>query len=124
MNSNNRIVRNPEASAYLEKVAGKYLDRALSFADDVWGGTARGLAHEGEVLAKAEAQGRTAKSVLTEASEAHKRMKAARVKTGIGVAGAGTAGFLGIHKYHQHKDNAILAKIDSMYADRDKQNNQ
>jgi hypothetical protein len=40
-----------------------------------------------------------------------------RVKLGLGTGMDGTAGFLGLHKYHQHKDNAILSKIDSMYID-------
>ena len=39
----------------------------------------------------------------------------ARVNLGATVATASTAGFLGLHKYHQHQDNKIMAKIDSMY---------
>jgi hypothetical protein len=38
-----------------------------------------------------------------------------RLKTGVGVVAGGTAGFLGIHKYHQHNDNKIMERIDLMY---------
>lgn len=38
-----------------------------------------------------------------------------RLKTGVGVVGGSTAGFLGLHKYHQHKDNKIMERIDKMY---------
>lgn len=101
---------------YLEKVAGK-LDSVIRFADDVIGHSARNLKQEADVLARAAAQGRTPKMALAEAAEAQKRMISSRTKLGLGVAAGGTAGFLGLHRYHQHKDNAILSKIDSMYAD-------
>jgi hypothetical protein len=38
-----------------------------------------------------------------------------RIKTGVGVVGVGTAGFLGLHKYQQHKDEKIMARINQMY---------
>jgi hypothetical protein len=49
------------------------------------------------------------------ANVARGRSTQTRVKTGLGVATATTAGFLGLHKYHQHKDNKILARIDKQY---------
>jgi hypothetical protein len=39
----------------------------------------------------------------------------ARVKGAVGGAAAVGTGFLGLHKYHQHQDNKILARIDKMY---------
>lgn len=38
-----------------------------------------------------------------------------RVKAGIGTAAAGTAGFLGIHKYQQHQDEKIMKRINQLY---------
>ncbi len=38
-----------------------------------------------------------------------------RVKAGVGATAAVTGGFLGLHKYQQHKDNKILERIDKMY---------
>jgi hypothetical protein len=38
-----------------------------------------------------------------------------RVKTGVGATAIAGAGFLGLHKYHQHKDNQILSRIDKIY---------
>jgi hypothetical protein len=40
----------------------------------------------------------------------------ARAKAGVVGGALATGGFLGLHKYHQHKDNQILKKIDSMYS--------
>lgn len=106
------------SNKYLEKVAG-LLGKSIRFADDLIGHSAGKLRQEADVLSRAEARGRTAKQALGEADEVAKRSLRARVKTGIGAAGVGTAGFLGLHKYHQHKDNAILSKIDSMYVSSD-----
>ena len=102
-------------NAYLEKIAAGRLSKAIGFVDDLVGHSHSRLRAEAETLSKAESLKRTAKDAFGEVEKAKARMVDARVKTGLGVAGAGTAGFLGLHKYHQHKDNAIMAKIDSMY---------
>jgi hypothetical protein len=104
------------ANRYLEKIAGRF-DKVISFADDLIGHSHGAFKAEAETLSRAQALGRTAKDALHDTAQAKDRMVKARVKTGLGVAGVGTAGFLGLHKYHQHKDNAIMAKIDSMYVD-------
>jgi hypothetical protein len=101
---------------YLEKAAG-WLDKTIRFTDEVLGHSAGKLKHEAEILSNAHIKGRTAKGVAEEASHAHNTMIRSRTKAGLGAAAVGTAGFLGVHKYHQHKDNAILAKIDRMYSD-------
>jgi predicted ATPase len=101
---------------YLEKIAGR-LDKAIGFVDDVLGHSHGRLRAEASTLAHAEARGRTAAHAIADADAAKARMINARVKAGIGAAAVGTGGFLGIHKYHQHKDNAIMAKIDQMYVD-------
>ena len=105
------------SNRYLEKAAGQFLNKAIRFADDVIGHSAGKLKQEADILSRAAAQGRSPAQALHEASQAHDRMIQSRTKLGLGVAATGTAGFLGMHKYHQHKDNAILAKIDSMYVD-------
>jgi hypothetical protein len=43
-----------------------------------------------------------------------KRVVRTRVGTGLSIAGVAGGGFLGLHKYHQHKDNKILERIDNM----------
>lgn len=115
---------------YLEKIAGfsklpgsspkitkNFLDKVIKFSKDVAGVTHNDLAQEAKVLSAAQAQNRTASMALNEAKIAKRNMEKARLATGLTVAGVGTAGFLGLHKYHQHKDDAIMAKINSMYAD-------
>jgi hypothetical protein len=109
----------PESNKYLDKVA-SFLDKAIKFGDDLLGKSHGRLKEEVSILSKAESLKRTAKTAHSEMEAAKDRMNKARVKTGLGVAGVGTAGFLGLHKYHQHKDNAIMAKIDSMYIDPNK----
>ena len=108
-------VSNP--NKYLEKLAGSKFNKAVSFVDDLLGHTHSNLRAEANTLSKAEALGRKAKDAIKDTEDARSRMIKARVKTGVGLAGVGTAGFLGIHKYHQHRDDAIMRKIDSMYID-------
>lgn len=38
-----------------------------------------------------------------------------RVKAGLGAGVVAGGGFLGLHKYHQHKDSEIMRKINEMY---------
>ena len=104
------------SNKYLEKIAGTRFRKAIDFADDVLGVTSRKLRNQANIAADLHARGIGVKEIHNMADEAGKRSTSARVKAGIGTAAVGTAGFLGIHKYQQHKDNAIMAKIDSMYA--------
>jgi hypothetical protein len=100
---------------YLEKIASSGLRKVINFAEDVAGFKAKRLKDEASILTEAAITKRTPKAALDEASQASKRMVEARVKAGIGAAGVLGAGFLGVHKYHQHKDDVLMKKIDSMY---------
>lgn len=102
---------------YLEKIASSKLGKAINFVDDLIGHSHAKFKAEAGTLSKAEALGRRASHAIKDTEAARSRMVTARTKTGLGVAATGTAGFLGIHKYHQHRDNAIMAKIDKMYVD-------
>lgn len=106
---------------YLEKIAGfsigEALQKTIKFGKDFSGVTHSSLKREAQILAEAQAKGRTAQQVFKEAETAKDNMIKARVLGGAGAVATTSAGFLGLHKYHQHKDNAIMAKIDSMYVD-------
>jgi hypothetical protein len=103
-------------------MAGKvnaYLSKAVKFADRLSGGSARRWKTTSDTLSAEAKGGRKAFTPL----HAKRRAKVeagrsfqARVKaTAVGGVVA-SSGFLGIHKYHQHKDNKILEKIDRMYS--------
>ena len=103
---------------YLVKVAGRFgnaVSGALDFGENVIGSKARRLAQEALVMSKHQAAGRSAADLQSMASEAAKQTRDARVKAGLGVAAAGSAGFLGIHKYHQYKDRAIMDRLNRMH---------
>ena len=106
---------------YLEKIAGARFNKVVGFVEDVIGRNHATLKNKAATVAEAEARGLTSKMLFSQADAAGIRKVNARVGAGIGAAAMGAAGFLGIHKYHQHKDNAIMAKIDSMYADQNQQ---
>lgn len=99
---------------YLEKIAG-ILDKAISFGENVAGIPYRNLAHEAAILSKAEAQKRTAKQAFEEAAIAKANTSRSRLQAGLGAVGIVGTGFLGAHKYRQHKDEEILRRIDSIY---------
>ena len=103
---------------YLVKVAGRFgkaVSSAVDFGEHVMGSRARTLAHEAQVLSKHQAAGRSAAQLQDMANVAAKQTRDARVKAGLGTAAIGSAGFLGIHKYHQHKDRAIMDRLNRMY---------
>lgn len=103
---------------YLVKVAGRFgnsISGALDFGENVVGAKAKTLAHEASVLAKHQAAGRSVAELQDMASVAAKKTRDARVKAGLGTAAIGSAGFLGIHKYHQYKDRAIMDRLNRMY---------
>ena len=105
----------------LEKIAGVRFNKAVGFVEDLIGRNHSILKNKAATLAEAEAKGITANMMFNQAEEAGVRKVNARIGAGVTAAGVGTAGFLGIHKYHQHRDNAIMAKIDQMYADQNQQ---
>ena len=103
---------------YLVKVAGRFgkaLSGALDFGEHVIGGRARTLAHEAEVLSRRHAAGHSAADVQGMAATAAKQTRDARVKAGLGAAAIGGTGFLGVHKYHQYQDRAIMDRLNRMY---------
>jgi hypothetical protein len=99
----------------------KILKKIVGFADDVIGRKANIAKTRYKVLKDSANFGRVGvpKETIQDAKHSAKYRAAktfqARVKTGVGVAATTGAGFLGLHKYHQHKDNKILAKIDKLY---------
>ena len=104
---------------YLEKIAslGKAVTNVGNFAESLLGTKARKLTSEAEVLARHAALKNSPAKVHAMATDATSRTRDARVKTGLGLGAAGGAGFLGIHKYHQHKDNAIMERLNQMHID-------
>ena len=97
------------------------LHKATKLADRVSGHSARKFENINQALKAAKGAG--IKGISPKAHSSAERLARAarssstkaRYKTGIATAAVGTTGFLGIHKYQQHQDNRILAKIDKMY---------
>lgn len=104
---------------YLEKIAslGQAVTRAGNFAESLLGAKARKLTSEAEVLARHAALKNTPAKVQAMAADATRSTRDARLKTGLSLGAAGGAGFLGIHKYHQHKDRAIMERLSQMHID-------
>lgn len=104
---------------YLEKIAGftfgKAISRTADFAERVVGHKASTLRAEAEAVSRHAAAGRTPRQVQRMASVAARQTRDARIKAGLGAAAVGGAGFLGIHRYHQHKDRAIMERLQNMY---------
>jgi hypothetical protein len=96
------------------------LDKVIKYGDRLSGSTKSKLNNAVHVLDNAShlgIPGIRPRSIHIAKNLARKESKAVlrtRVKTGLGVAAVGGAGFLGLHKYHQHKDNKILERIDKM----------
>lgn len=103
---------------YLVKVAGRVGDaisKSLDFGERVIGNRARQLSHDALVVSKYNAAGVTPAELQSMALAERRQTRDARVKAGLGVAGVGSAGFLGVHKYHQYKDRAIMDRLNRMY---------
>lgn len=107
---------------YLEKIAGSKLDafgkgvgHVADYLRRVSGATNREAQSFARHVAEAEAKKINAKSAFNLADNARREMIASRIKTGLGVGAAGTAGFMGLHKYHQHKDQAIMDKLNTVH---------
>lgn len=101
--------------------ANRILSKVMTFGDNLAGHSARKYSNTAAALRNAPNMG--IKGITSTAvRDAERRARVAkgrsfqtRVKTGIGTGLALGGGFLGLHKYHQHKDNKILERIDSMY---------
>lgn len=104
---------------YLEKIArfNGAVTAVGNFAENVIGSKARKLTSEAEVLARHSALKNSPAKVQAMAADATSKTRDARIKTGLGLAAVGGSGFLGIHKYHQHKDRAIMDRLSQMYTE-------
>lgn len=97
------------------------LSRAVKYVDRLAGVSAKKYSNAASTLKGAKSMGINGvpESAVLRASRMAKvesgRTFQSRVKAGVGAAAATGAGFLGLHKYHQHQDNKILEKIDKMY---------
>jgi hypothetical protein len=99
-------------------MAGKtnlYLSKALHFADRLSGTSAREWKMRSDILNHAAQQGITPKRAERIARVQAGRSFQTRAKTVAGTGAVAAGGFLGLHKYHQHKDNEIMRKINEMY---------
>ena len=101
-------------------MAGKtnqYISKAVNFLNRVSGKTNRDWKTKLRVMEDLERKPMTLNRAKRLAEVEKGRTFQTRVKTGLIGTTAATAGFMGMHKYHQHKDNQILKRIDRMYAD-------
>lgn len=100
----------------------KFLSKATKFIDRsahrIAGTSAREWENKSRVLNEAKKNGTTPLRADRMAKVEREKSTRARVKGGILGVAVTTSGFLGLHKYHQHQDNEILRKIDSMYGSR------
>lgn len=94
----------------------RYLGKTLRGLETVSGRRAKEWSNRADVLSEAAKKGITATRAARMARVEKGRTLQARVKLGVGATAATGAGFLGLHKYHQHKDNEIMKRIDRMYA--------
>lgn len=99
----------------------RILNKIVEYGDHLVGGTARRFKGDLGALQRHKATGpegvpqSTIDHVHGLSEKAHASMVKARVNTAFGVTAGAAGGFLGIHKYHQHKDNKIMERIDKMY---------
>ena len=117
--NNAQPVKIQSMNKYLEKIArfNGAITAVGDFAENVIGSKARKLTSEAEVLARHSALKNSPAKVQAMASDATSKTRDARIKTGLGLAAVGGSGFLGIHKYHQHKDRAIMNRLSQMYTE-------
>lgn len=96
------------------------LDKAIKHVDRLSGNSKRKYQHVSSGLHMAGNVGirNIPKSAVTRADRLSKvetgRVLRTRITAGVGAAAVAGAGFLGLHKYHQHRDNKILERIDKM----------
>lgn len=101
--------------------ANKILGKVVKYGDNLIGKSSRQYSNTASALKGASGlgikgvPGTTILRADRKAQVAKGRSFQTRVKTIAGVGLVGGGGFLGLHKYHQHKDNKILERIDKMY---------
>lgn len=101
--------------------ANRILSKIVQFTDDISAHSARRFKNDLEALRRAKDLGpngvpqSTIDHLEAMSNAARSRSTDVRLKTGLGTAVIGGGGFLGLHKYHQHVDNKIMARIDNMY---------
>ncbi|MNK10008.1 hypothetical protein D3C87_280180 [compost metagenome] len=93
----------------------RYLGKVLRGLETVSGKRAKDWSNRADVLREAAANKTTPIRAKRMAKVENGRTFQSRIKAGVGGAAVTGAGFLGMHKYHQHQDNKILAQIDKMY---------
>ena len=97
------------------------ISKVIKYGDRLIGYSAGKLKNAATVMHEAEGMGirNVPESVITRsrrlAEVAKGRSTKTRIKTGLGVSTATIGGFLGLHKYHQHKDNKIMERIDNNF---------
>ena len=97
------------------------LTKIVKYGDNLAGTSARKLKNQAEVLHGAKNLGpkgvphETISHAQDLADAAKKASNKARTYTATGAVAGTTAGFIGLHKYHQHKDNKILERLDKMW---------
>lgn len=97
------------------------LNKVIRYGDRLTGNTKRKLDNAVHVLSNAHNLGiyGIPQSSIRRAQHLAKKegetVFKTRITTGAVVGAVGATGFLGLHKYHQHKDNKILERIDNMY---------
>ncbi len=101
--------------------ATKILNKIVQYGDHLTGVTSRRLKGDVAALNRHKYSGSngipqsTINHVTGLSDKASASTFKTRVNTAVGALGVGGGGFLGIHKYHQHKDNKIMERIDKMY---------
>lgn len=93
----------------------KYLSKTLRMLNTASGKSAKEWATKARVLDEAERTGLSSTRARRKAKVEAGRTFQTRVKLGVGGAAVVGGGFLGLHKYMQHQDNKILARIDKLY---------
>jgi hypothetical protein len=104
--------------------ANQLVSKAVKIADEVSGYSARKYENAASVLRSANSMGlkgsrrvgKPAIERMERLAQAHRgRSTQTRVKAGIGASAGVAGGFLGLHKYHQHRDEKIMDRINTMY---------
>lgn len=99
----------------------KILNKIVQYGDHLIGNTSRRLKGDLGALQRHKTSGAkgihqsTIDHVSDLSNAATASTRKARINTALGAVGTLGGGFMGISKYHQHKDNKIMERIDKMY---------
>lgn len=99
----------------------RILSKIVQFTDDITAHSARRYKSDLDALRRSKHIGpagvpnSTINRLEGMSNAARSRSTEMRLRTALVGGTAGTAGYLGLHKYHQHVDNKIMARIDNMY---------